>query len=111
MTSIAPPGVVQTWSTTKGYSTTVTASVSMSAGFWGIFTASVGIDVSQEFSIEHNVEVEFDPAKGCEKGQTAKLYYYPLFDHYNGAFSGDEEARDIYIPVEDLAPVADVECL
>ena len=108
MSGISSPGVSTEWSTTEGFSTSVGVSAELSVGFFDIFTASVGIDVSMEFSQEYTRTIEFDPSKSCSTSQEAFMVFLPHFDHYVVA---DENGNqyDIWIPVEggDVA----VQCL
>ncbi|KAI4918083.1 hypothetical protein J4E90_002463 [Alternaria incomplexa] len=108
MSGITSPGVSTEWSTTEGFSTSVGVSAELSVGFFDIFTASVGIEVSMEFSQEYTRTIEFDPSKSCSTSQEAFMVFLPHFDHYVVA---DENGNqyDIWIPVEggDVA----VQCL
>jgi hypothetical protein len=84
----------------------------MGVNLFEIFSASVSITVTQEFSVSYTETLVFDPSGRCDPAQDAVLYFYPLFDQYVGIFSGDSTEYTIEIPVEGANNYAiDVECL
>jgi hypothetical protein len=93
-------GSTQQWSTTEGYSSTVSSSVEVGASFFDIFSASVSISVSFEHGESFTETLTFDPSGRCNPDQRAILYLYPLFDKFTGTYSDRPgEAIDWFIPV------------
>lgn len=111
MSGPTSPGVSITATTTEGFSASVGVSVEVGVSFFEIFSASAGVDVSSEYSMGYSFSREFDPASACESNQQGVLYFYPMFDHYVGAWSEQDGEIDVWIPVENASPIYDVECL
>ncbi|KAF2828115.1 hypothetical protein CC86DRAFT_405127 [Ophiobolus disseminans] len=112
LSAIAGSGTGQEWSTTEGYSVSVSLSVGMEASLFSIFTASVSITTTLESSVSHTETVKFDPSGRCDPAQDAVLYYYPLYDYYLGQFDDSDQQYEIRVPVEGANNFAiDVECL
>jgi hypothetical protein len=93
-------GASQQWSTSEGYSSTVSSSVEVGASFFDIFSASVSVGVEFTHEQEYTETLIFDPSGRCDPNQRAILYLYPLFDRFSGYYSdAPEEIIDWYIPV------------
>jgi hypothetical protein len=101
LTAIISSGVTQQYTTTKGYSTSVTSSVEISAGFFEILSASLSISVTFEESISYAETIAFDPTGKCEENQEGVAYMYPLWDQYLGYKNGDRSTIvEVDVPVK-----------
>jgi hypothetical protein len=100
LSAASSSGSTQQWSTTEGFSSSVTSTVEVGASFFDIFSASVSISVSFEYSESFTETLTFDPSGRCDKNQRAILYMYPLFDRYTGWYSDNPgQEIDWFIPV------------
>jgi|TARA_R110002003_G_scaffold38_2_gene2287 hypothetical protein len=112
MSAVGGSGSSTSWATTEGYSTSVTTSAEMGVNLFEIFTASVSISVTQEYSVSYTETITFDPSGRCDPAQDAVLYFYPLFDRYLGMFDDADQEYTIWVPVAgDSNYAVDVECL
>jgi len=111
VSAVGGSGTSQQWSTSEGFSTSVTTTAEMGADF-EIFSASVSISVTLEQSWTYTETITFDPTGRCEPAQDAVLYFYPLYDQYVGKFDDSDTTITIMVPVEgDNNYEMDVECL
>jgi hypothetical protein len=76
--------------------TGVSASVEISAGFFAIFEASIGAEISQDQTSTSLVGI--DVLVDCDPGQEGIIIWYPLFTLYQGEFTPSGTNVDIYIP-------------
>ena len=112
MSAVAGSGSQQQWSTTEGFSTSVTTSAEMGVNLFEIFTASVSISVTMEESVSYTETLTFDPSGRCDPSQDAVLYFYPLFDRYVGMFDDSDTEYTIWVPIKGENNYSiDVECL
>ncbi|KAF1829316.1 hypothetical protein BDW02DRAFT_612135 [Decorospora gaudefroyi] len=86
-----------TWETTEGFSVGVAVSAGVSVGFFDLFTASINIEVSFEYTQSYSRSITIDPSKPCSTGQDAYMYFEPYFDHYT-VMDGNNEVHEIWIP-------------
>lgn len=83
-----------TYESTEGSTFSVTTSVSIGAA-WNIFTASAGIETSQEDSWEISESVKF--TIDCDdKGQVT---FYPYYDYYQMLVEPGKYLVDVWVPV------------
>jgi hypothetical protein len=69
------------------------------ASFFEIFSASVSISVSFDYSESYPETLTFDPSGSCDENQRYTLYMYPLFDKYSGWYSDNPSQQiDWFIP-------------
>jgi hypothetical protein len=101
LSAIVGSGATQTWSTTEGYSTSVSSTITLEAGFFDFFSTSLSISVTLEENVSYTKTLTFDPTGLCKQGQDAVLYMYPLFDQYIGYKDGDRNTVvTINVPVK-----------
>lgn len=87
-------GVAYTWETSETQTFSVTTSVSMGAS-WNIFTASVGVEMteSESFTVTEGLTFDVDcPNQG-------QITFYPLYDYYEVISHPSETTVEIWIPV------------
>jgi hypothetical protein len=87
-------GVGYTWETSETQTFSVTTSVSMGAS-WEVFTASVGVEVteSESFTVTEGLTFDVDcPNQG-------QVTFYPLYDYYEVTGYPSETTVEIWIPV------------
>ncbi|KAH7392441.1 hypothetical protein DE146DRAFT_634581 [Phaeosphaeria sp. MPI-PUGE-AT-0046c] len=106
-------GAAFSWTTTDGYSVGISSTVEVGGSFFELFSASVSLTVSAEYTQSYAETLTFDPTGRCDPGQSAVLYMYPLFDKYTGIYANDvNTAVEWFIPVAPpINTFIDVECL
>lgn len=109
----AGTGVENQWSVSEGYSVGISSTVEVGGSFFELFSASVSITISAEYTQSYTETLTFNPAGKCDPDQTAVLYMYPLFDKYVGFYSNDPYTNvEWYIPVAPpLDTHVEIECL
>ena len=109
-------GVEYTWQSGQSQSVSTTITSGVSAGFWEVFTASVEISTTEEYSVEYSESYTFTSGNCPNRGQN---YLYPLYDRYHGyVTSNPGENIDVWVPrggddIESptLEYFIDIECL
>jgi hypothetical protein len=91
-----PASSTHTITESETVSTGFSASMEMSAGFFEIFTASVGAEISQEQSSTSSFGTSI--FVNCEPGQTGVIYWRPLFTLYQGQWMPSGKYVDIWVP-------------
>ncbi|KAK5165443.1 uncharacterized protein LTR77_008972 [Saxophila tyrrhenica] len=96
VTGRLPAGSKYTVTHEDSHTTGITTSASAEAGFFDIFSVSVSLEVSQEFTTtnSYGVDVNVD----CESGQYGEVYWYPLYTIYSGFYTPSRTNADWYIP-------------
>jgi hypothetical protein len=74
----------------------ISTSMEMGASFFEIFTASVGVEISQEQSSTSSFGTTI--LADCEPGQTGVIYWKPLFTLYQGKWTPSGNYVDIWVP-------------
>jgi hypothetical protein len=91
--------------------TGISVSAELSAGFFDLFSASIGTEVSAEqtSTSSYGMNINVD----CKSGQMGVVYWYPLFTLYQGRFEPSGQYVDFYIPDDSVAGTSNfgVNCL
>lgn len=100
-----------TWEYTVSESTTFSVSTSVEIGAaWNIFTASVGIEMSQEDTF--TTTETFTYTVDCP--DSAQITFWPLFDYHEVYFVKNEQRVEIWVPSVSGSMIAGeigVECI
>lgn len=91
----------------------MSSTVEVGGSFFEIFSASVSLTVSSDYTESCFETITFDPTGKCDPYQTAVIYMYPLFDKWVGLYSNEpSKTVEWYIPVAPpLNTFPEVECL
>jgi hypothetical protein len=109
VTGRLPAGSSYTISETDTFSVGITTSFSLEAGFFDIFSASAGLDISTDYSVANTQGLTV--AVQCENGQQGTIFWTPLSTRYQGNWNPSGDAFDVYIPIESSADSYAVECI
>ncbi|KAL2214739.1 hypothetical protein CC79DRAFT_1353321 [Sarocladium strictum] len=109
VTGRLPAGSSYTISETDTFSVGITTSFSLEAGFFDIFSASAGLDISTDYSVANTQGLTV--VVQCENGQQGTIFWTPLSTRYQGNWNPSGDAFDVYIPIESSADSYAVECI
>lgn len=76
--------------------TGISTSASLEAGFFDIFSASVSVSVSQDYTVSSGTAVTINI--DCTAGQEGQIFWYPLYDVYSGFFTPSNTNAEYAIP-------------
>ncbi|KAI1270039.1 hypothetical protein F5Y18DRAFT_434463 [Xylariaceae sp. FL1019] len=77
-----PAGSTYTIQKSESYTEGVTVSAEVSASFFDIIGTSLSISTTQEWS--YTTTEGFEVPVDCDDGQSGVVYYYPVFNKYDG---------------------------